>query len=266
MMDTLIASIRLWSGNFTEAEELSRKALGVFRALNDPFGLVQALGPHNRALVALGRDQEAERGLEEVTALADIFGDLAFPIMAAAGTAVHLGLGERATVLGELAVERTTAMGADGTEARVTHALALCQTARAEDALVALDGLQLATPYGLAVRSLAHAMSGDDASALADSAAASAHPGASYLDRVYASVAAIAVLSRLGRVDEAQLRLDEAGEVALGANDAVATALVAHAAGAFVGDGVRSDMAHLRAGWLRVIDGLGGVPMHPSVA
>ncbi len=128
MMDTLVASIRLWTGDFSEAEALSRRALHEFRALDDRFGLVQALGPRNRALVALGRDQEAERGLEEVVALGDSFGDLAFPMMAAAGTAVHLGLGARAVVVGETALERVTAMGADASETSVTYALALCQT------------------------------------------------------------------------------------------------------------------------------------------
>ena len=106
MMDSLLGSIRLWTGNFTEAEALSRRAITEFRSLNDKFGLVQALGPRNRALVALGRDAEAERGLEEVLALGDSFGELAFPMMAAAGAAVHLGLGERAAVIGEIAVSR----------------------------------------------------------------------------------------------------------------------------------------------------------------
>ena len=119
---------------------VTRRALHGFRELDDRFGMVQALGPRNRALVALGRDQEAERGLEEVLALGDLFGDLAFPLMAAAGTAVHLGLGERAVVVGESALERISAMGADGTETTVTYALGLCQTGAAETALAVLDG------------------------------------------------------------------------------------------------------------------------------
>ena len=64
MMDSLIAGLRLWTGQFDAAEELSRRALAEFRDIGDRFGIVQALIPRIRALVALGRTQEAERGLE----------------------------------------------------------------------------------------------------------------------------------------------------------------------------------------------------------
>src|SRR6056297_659179 len=94
MMDSLIAGTRLWSCRFVEAEELSRRALTSFRQLGDKFGAVQALAPRMRALVAMGRSQEAERGIEESLAISESFGDLSFPVMAAAGTAVHLGLGQ----------------------------------------------------------------------------------------------------------------------------------------------------------------------------
>src|SRR5690606_12592009 len=60
MMDSLIASIRLWTMRFNESEELSRRALNGFRDLGDKFGMVQALGPRLRSLVALGRSQDAE--------------------------------------------------------------------------------------------------------------------------------------------------------------------------------------------------------------
>ena len=83
--------------------------------------------------MALGRTQEAERGVEEAVSLSEAFGDLALPTMAAAGTAVHLGLGERAVRLGESALASIEAMGADGSEVRTTLALGLCQVGRAED-------------------------------------------------------------------------------------------------------------------------------------
>ena len=91
MMDSLLASIRLWSGRFTEAEELSRRALHAFRELGDRFGMVQALAPRVRSLIALGRTNEAERAIEETMSLGESYGDFAFPAMIAAGAAVHLG-------------------------------------------------------------------------------------------------------------------------------------------------------------------------------
>ena len=104
MMDSLLASIRLWSGRFSESEELSRRALHAFRELGDRFGMVQALAPRVRSLIALGRTGEAERAIEEAMALGDGYGDFAFPSMVAAGGAVHLGLGERAVVISESAL------------------------------------------------------------------------------------------------------------------------------------------------------------------
>ncbi len=163
MMDSLVASIRLWSTRFGEAEELSRKALHAFRQLGDRFGAVLAMGPRMRALVALGRAHEAERGIEEALTISESFGDLAFPAMTAAGAAVHMGLGERTVAIAELAVERTVAMGAEGSETRVTLALALCQAGRPDEALVLLDQVDRSHPYAAAVQSLASAMIGDAA-------------------------------------------------------------------------------------------------------
>jgi class 3 adenylate cyclase/tetratricopeptide (TPR) repeat protein len=168
MMDSLLSGIRLWSGEFVEAERLARRAVAGFRVINDRFGLVMALAPRMRALAALGRSQEAERGIEEVLSLGEGFGDLAFPKMAAAGTAIHLGLGERAVVVGEAAVIQTEAMEADGSEARVTLALAHCQTGDAETALAVLYDVGLERPYPRAVHAVASSMVGDDAAAIAD--------------------------------------------------------------------------------------------------
>ena len=50
--------------------------------------------------------------------MSESFGDLSFPAMAAAGAAVHMGLGVRSVAIAELAVERTMAMGAEGSETR----------------------------------------------------------------------------------------------------------------------------------------------------
>ncbi len=263
LMNTLLASMRLWTGRFDEAEELSRRALTEFRALDDRFGLVQALGPRNRALVALGRDHEAERGLEEVLALGDSFGDLAFPMMAAAGTAVHLGLGERAVVIGEIALERVKAMGADGSETRVTYALGLCQTGQAERALALLEDVEIDFPYGHAIRAIAAALCGDDVLPIADADAVWAVDGSTYLDRVLVDIAAAAVEVRTDRIPEAVGRLERARVTADQAGDVVAKALASRATstmlGTIDGDVSPNQASGLRPGWLRVISGLAGV-------
>lgn len=263
MMDSLIASIRLWSTRFAEAEELSRRALTAFRQLGDRFGAVQAMGPRLRALVALGRTHEAERGLEEALAVSESFGDLAFPAMTAAGTAVHLGLGDRAVSVAELALERTNAMGADGSESRVTLALALCQVDRAEDALGVLDEVGHTGPYYAAVHALAAALTGDDTAAVVDAGLVWDEDGSTYLDRVIADIAAAASETRLGEADAASERLERARRGALDAGDVVARALVAGASVALSEHGGTVEPDHLGAGWQCVIELLGNRAASP---
>jgi class 3 adenylate cyclase len=256
MMDALVASIRLWSGRFAEAEELSRRALIGFREINDRFGIVQALAPRMRALVALGRNQEAERGLEEAVSLADVFGDLAFPTMAAAGTAAHLGLGERAVALGEVAVERMLAMHADGSEARIGLALGLCQVGDPEQALTVLLDVTAERPYLHAVSAVAHAMLGDTDDALRHADAVVDDDSSTYLDRVLADVAAGGALAGRGDRDGAGERLEIARTTANRAGDEVAKALARCATLALLDDGDPRAVENLGSGWHRVIDGL----------
>ena len=204
MMDSLIAAIRLWSSRFVEAEELSRRALTSFRQLGDKFGVVQALSPRMRALVALGRTHEAERGIEESLAMSDSFGDLSFPMMAAAGAAVHLGLGERAAV-DQRAGARS--FGGDGSRRlRVADHPRVgavpgrscrrgawrCSTGRERNAL----------PVVRCGR-WRRAITADPSGAIDDADRVGADAGASYLDRVVADVAAAAATMQLRRARDA---------------------------------------------------------------
>ncbi len=255
MMDSLMASIRLWTGRFSEAEELSRRALVGFRELNDRFGIVQALAPRMRALVALGRNQEAERSMEESLSMADAFGDLAIPTMAAAGTAAHLGLGERAVALGEVALARMLAMHAEGSEARMTLALGHCQVGDPDSALAILLEVDRDSPYLRAVRAIASAMTGMTSEVLVDADAVVDDPSSSYLDRVLADVAAGAALVS-DDSDAGATRLARARRTATAAGDAAATALATSASIALI-DGFESErIEHLGAGWKRVVTGL----------
>ena len=226
MMDSLIAAIRLWSSRFVEAEELSRRALTSFRQIGDKFGAVQALSPRMRALVALGRTHEAERGIEESLAMSDSFGNLSFPMMAAAGTAVHLGLGDRGLTISQQAVDRSVAMGADGSESRITLALALCQVGRADDAMAMLDQVETSTPYLLSVRALARAITADPSGAIEDAERVVADGGSSYLDRVIAGTAGAAAKLQLGQRVAAATDLEQAYATASEAGDVVARELV----------------------------------------
>lgn len=256
MMDSLMASIRLWTGRFSDAEELSRRALSGFRELNDRFGIVQALAPRMRALVALGRNQEAERSLEEALSLADAFGDLAMPTMAAAGTAAHLGLGARAVALSEVALSRMLAMHADGSEARITLALGLCQVGDSDGALAVLLDVRTPRPYSRAVAAVAAAMSGMADEALVQADLVVHDDTSTYLDRVLADIAAGAALMPSGPAVAGD-RLDRARRTATIAGDAAAIAL-ATAASAELGSDVETRaIQHLGEGWKRVVFGLG---------
>lgn len=257
MMDSLVSSIRLWTTRFGEAEELSRKALNAFRQLGDRFGAVLAMGPQMRALVALGRSQEAERGIEEALAMSESFGDLSFPAMAAAGAAVHMGLGVRSVAIAELAVERTMAMGAEGSETRVTLALALCQAGRADEALILLDQVDRSHPYAAAIQALASAMIGDASAALESAAVVDGAVAATYLDRVIAAVSAAAADVSLGATDVADERIGAAEVTASEAGDVVARALVRATRKVLLEDVATFDIDHLGPGWRRVVQTLG---------
>ncbi len=262
MMDSLVASIRLWTTRFSEAEELSRKALHAFRQIGDRFGTIQAMGPRLRSLVALGRVQEAERGMEEVLAISESFGDLSFPAMTAAGVAVHMGLGGRAVVIAELALERGVTMGSDVSESRVTLALALCQAGRPEDALGHLHEVDGKSAYASSVSALALALVGDATGAI-ESAALLGEGSSTYLDRVVADVAAAAGEIMMGERDAARERLVRADVTAREAGDVVARSLVAAASQALV-EQAEFEAGHLGPGWRRVMSGLAAVALRPS--
>jgi len=264
MMDSLIAGIRLWSSQFVEAEELSRRALSSFRQLGDKFGAVQALAPRMRALVALGRTHEAERGIEESLAMSDSFGDLSFPMMAAAGAAVHLGLGERALTISRQALDRSLAMGADASESRTTLALALCQVGRADEALAALDDIDTPSPYFSSVRALARAITADPTGAIDDGERVRADGGASYLDSAIADSAAGAAQMQLGVGDLAVECFDRARVTAADAGDVVARELVALLRSVVLSDDAYTDAGHLGPGWKVVAQSLAALVVDRS--
>ena len=266
MMDSLLASIRLWSGRFGDAEELSRKALLGFREMGDRFGIIQALVPRMRALVALGRESDAERSMEEVMSLADAFGDLAMPTLAAAGTATHLGLGQRAVTLGEDGLTRLEAMHADATEANITLALALCQIGEPERALAQLENVTTERPYSRAVRAIALAMLGEGDEAIVEAGAVTAFGDATYLDRVMSEVAAAGAVLAAGEIGAAEAageRLLGVKRVADRVGDAVAQSIIRAARARWLDSDV-AEPERLGAGWSTVIDSIGSHIQHST--
>jgi hypothetical protein len=150
-------------------------------------------------------------------------------------------------------------MGADGSESRITLALALCQAGRADEALAVVDEVGFSNPYLFAVRALARAMTADPAGSIADADLVIADASSSYLDRVIADVAAGAAHLQLGAVDEGIVCLDRAGGTAGGAGDVIARELVALARGAVLGRPAQSPTDHLGPGWRQVVDSLAAV-------
>ena len=144
MMLTLGSNLRLWTGRFAESVQYGERALAGFRKLGDRFGAIQALAPLNRARVALGRLGDAERGAEELLALSDSFGEMAYPAIAAAGVAMHSGQGERTVELAGDAVDRIASTGANVDEGLVLLSMGLSLSGKPEDALVTLLDVDVA--------------------------------------------------------------------------------------------------------------------------
>jgi len=222
MMLTLLANLRLWTGRFAEAASFAEKALDGFRTTGDRFGMLQAMSPLNRARVALGRTNAAERGLEEILSVSDSFGGLAFPSIATSGVAMHLGHGRRAIDLAREAIDRMAITGSSIDDARVQLSLGHLQVGAPDDALAALEGLDVpSSPFALGVRSLVLTALGDLDAAIADVDLVSELTNPSYFDLCLATAAGAAASTRLDapdateRVERAAAMAASTGDVAL---------------------------------------------------
>ncbi len=218
MMLNLQASIRLWRGEIDDARSLAERSLAGFRRIDDRFGMIQALGTLNRAHAAGGRLADADRTVEEVLVLSDSFGEMAYPAIAAAGTAMHLGQGTRAGRLATDAVGRLDTTGANVDEGRVVLAFGSILDGDPDAALAHLLDVDVkSSPFALAARATASAMIGDRAVALADARAVEAMGEVSYWDRSIAAVAAAAAATG----EEARRRRDELRSLVLECDDVI---------------------------------------------
>jgi hypothetical protein len=228
MMIALQATLRLWTGSVVECISLAEEARAIFRRLSDHFGETQAMGSLARALVATGQIAEAQQVVEDARAIGAPYGFDGVAATVAAGVAAHIGDGATARREALAALE---VLGEDreaGYDARVALALGLLQLGQVGGAVEALGGLPapaIGRPYGAAVGALVDAADGRPDDARAAAAAALTAEGASYLDRLLALVAS-GLINADEFGDDARAPLDEAAEVALGASDVVAQAIV----------------------------------------
>lgn len=257
MMQVLRADLRLWQGHLDEAHHMAEQARSTFRRINDRFGLAQALAPLVRSEVAMGRGASAQRSIEELITLADTSDQGPFPLMAAAGAAMHRGDGSLTVQLGRRAQQEAEVRGGGSYEPRVLQAIGLAQLGKPEEALSVLEPIE-AHPFSQSAGALVYALLGDAESAIANADLVIAAEGASYLDQVLAYVAAGSASARLGDRDRAALWLEAATARALGVGDVVTIALATGASQAILGvvHPAHDPSAPMGAGWETVVQGL----------
>ena len=232
MMQTLMADLRLWSGRLTDALGHAEQARNRFRRLGDPFGMVQALSALIRVQVALGRTVARRRTAEELLALADASPAGPIPLIAVAGAAMHAGDARVAFDTIGRAEDDMVRRGTGHFEATVIRAIASAQLNMVDEAVAAIESLSAEArtfPFAGAASALVQWLAGDPVAALREAAAVTAAPGASYLDRAIAAVAASGAHSSLADVASATAVLDDSLTESLAIGDVVAVALLQQA-------------------------------------
>jgi len=249
MMNNLQASVWLWRGELDDARAAAERSLAGFRRIDDRFGIVQALSTLNRVYVALGHTAEADRSVEETLALSGSFGELAYPLIAAAGTAMHLGNGKRAVEFSSEAVSRLDTTGANVDEGRVIAAFGLLLQGDADATLARLLDVDVErSPLALAARATAYALIGDGERALADARAVESMDSVSYWDTTMAQVAAAVVATD----DDAERRRDDLAAAVEQLDDVVITSYALEVLARLGRDGVPVDRHPPFGGWASV--------------
>jgi hypothetical protein len=239
MGQVLSASIRLWTGSAESAIERARQALATFDAIDDDYGRMQARLPLGRALVTAGHVAEGFEIMEQIRASLPPSHSPRFTAFSATGllsAAVQVGDRERATaalaILPDQALSSDDLATAGGGEHLVSRALLALQSGCPDEALDLLRDVHRATGergtvgYAGAVTALALAADGrlDDADAAARMV--ESDDRSTYLDRLWAGLAAGSVAARRGRRAAVETRFPELCARVDGTDDRVAQALV----------------------------------------
>ena len=141
-----------------------------------------------------GKTHDAEQGVEELVTLGHSFGELGMALQAAAGVAVHLGRAERARDLADQVLDRHRATGAVSSEGVVLKALAMAQLGALDEALAAIESIDVADfPFGRAARALVRSVTNDDDGAREDADAVDAMLRPSYFDQAVAQLSRVLV-------------------------------------------------------------------------
>jgi class 3 adenylate cyclase/tetratricopeptide (TPR) repeat protein len=211
MGQVLTASIRLWTGRAESAVERARQALATFDAIDDDYGRVQARLPLGRALVTAGRVDEGFAVLEQARAAMVPSHSPRFTAFSATGllsAAVQVGDRRRAAAAldvlpsHELSSDDLATAGAG--EYLVSRALLELQHSRPAEALELLLEVSRATGeraevgYCGAVTALALAAAGRRDEAVAAARVVEVDERSTYLDRLWAGLAAGAVAAQRG--------------------------------------------------------------------
>jgi tetratricopeptide (TPR) repeat protein len=238
MGQVLSASIRLWTGRADSAIERAREALATFEAIDDDYGRVQAQLPLGRALVTAGQVAEGFKLLEQIRTSLPPSHSPRFTAFSATGllsAAVQVGDRERATaalaILPDQELSSDDFTTAGGSEQLVSRALLALQSGCPDEALGLLRdgrramGERAAVGYAGAVTALALAAAGrlDDADAAAR--AVEDDERSTYLDRMWAGLAAGAVAARRGEREDVEARFSELCARVDATDDRVAQAL-----------------------------------------
>ncbi|HQY15139.1 MAG TPA: adenylate/guanylate cyclase domain-containing protein [Ilumatobacteraceae bacterium] len=271
MMNTLLADLRLWQGKLEEAADLAEKARVRFKKLNDKFGLIQALAPLVRAQVALGRHAAAQRSAEELLTLADTAHNGPAPLMAVAGAAMHRGNANVAAAMAERALAEITAMGGRLYEPMLVLALSYAQLGRTDEALATIESVPPEGdnhPFTHAVAALVYAAVGQPELATGHADAVTHADGATYLDQVFAYVAAAGAAVQMGDTAQAELTAQAAVARAIGVGDVVATALATAMFHAVSGatHPAHDERTPLGDGWVRLVRLLASPTHEPSAS
>jgi class 3 adenylate cyclase/tetratricopeptide (TPR) repeat protein len=238
MGQVLSASIRLWTGRADTAIERAREALATFEEIDDDYGRVQARLPLGRALVTAGQVAEGFEVLEQTRTSLPPSHSPRFTAFSATGllsAAVQVGDRERATaalaILPDQELSSDDFTTAGGSEQLVSRALLALQSGCPDEALGLLRegrramGERAAVGYAGAVTALALAAAGRLDEADDAGRAVEGDERSTYLDRLWAGLAAGAVAARRGQREAVEARFAELCARVDATDDRVAQAL-----------------------------------------
>ena len=210
LMRVLIATVRLRQGRLRAAMEEARRSLDQFAALGDRWGESRAKLPLARALLLLGRIDEARALVEDPVTR------VVFEVAAGNGAPAIEALDEQAEAAAEL------------NDLVVVRGLALLQEGRADETVALLRdhvetiGEQAPRVHAQAVLALALAAAGQPVAARAVATEA-LQGGGAYTDRVMANVAAGVAAANLGDGAAARVALDAIADTLRDTEDVLTT-------------------------------------------